>query len=146
MTRFTPCSSTLVSKAVAGTTALGVAGSAAAVWSDNSGDASVAADWLEAALKYGPAPFEPAMYKQAQLYQKLLSDKVGELSLELKQEGAEVSLDGKVVLSQPVARQTAFAGSILGVEGDEVLFESEGGKHVRLPLRLIARARLDVEF
>jgi ribosome maturation factor RimP len=45
-----------------------------------------------------------------------------------------------------VGRQTAFAGRILGVEGDEVLFESEGGKQVRLPLRLITRARLDVEF
>jgi ribosome maturation factor RimP len=52
----------------------------------------------------------------------------------------------KIVLSEPVGRQTAFAGRILGVEGDEVLFESEGGKQVRLPLRLITRARLDVEF
>ena len=31
-------------------------------------------------------------------------------------------------------------------KGDEVLFESEGGKLVRLPLSLISRARLDVEF
>jgi ribosome maturation factor RimP len=52
----------------------------------------------------------------------------------------------KIVLSEPVARQTAFAGCVLGVEGDDVLFESEGGKQVRLPLRLITRARLDVEF
>ena len=52
----------------------------------------------------------------------------------------------KIVTSEPVARQTAFAGRVLGVEGDDVLFESEGGKHVHLPLRLIARARLDVEF
>jgi ribosome maturation factor RimP len=52
----------------------------------------------------------------------------------------------KIVLSEPVARQTAFAGRVLGIEGDEVLFESEGGKQVRLPLRLITRARLDVEF
>lgn len=52
----------------------------------------------------------------------------------------------KIVLSEPVARQTAFAGRLLGVDADDVLFESEGGKHVRLPLRLIARARLDVEF
>ena len=36
--------------------------------------------------------------------------------------------------------------ALLGVEGDDVLFESEGGKQVRLPLRLISRARLDVEF
>jgi ribosome maturation factor RimP len=52
----------------------------------------------------------------------------------------------KIVTSEPVARQTAFAGRVKGVEGDEVLFESEGRKLVRLPLRLIARARLDVEF
>jgi ribosome maturation factor RimP len=52
----------------------------------------------------------------------------------------------KIVTSEPVARQTAFSGRVKGVEGDEVLFESEGRKLVRLPLRLIARARLDVEF
>ena len=52
----------------------------------------------------------------------------------------------KIVLSEPVARQTAFAGRVLGIEGDDVLFESEGGKQVNLPLRLITRARLDVEF
>ncbi|HVG85633.1 MAG TPA: ribosome maturation factor RimP [Vicinamibacterales bacterium] len=52
----------------------------------------------------------------------------------------------KIVLSEPVARQTAFTGRVLGIEGDDVLFESEGGKQVYLPLRLITRARLDVEF
>jgi ribosome maturation factor RimP len=52
----------------------------------------------------------------------------------------------KIVLSKPIARQTAFAGRVLGMEGDDVLFESEGGKQVHLPLRLITRARLDVEF
>jgi ribosome maturation factor RimP len=51
----------------------------------------------------------------------------------------------KIVTSEPVGRQTAFAGRVKGVEGDEVLFESEGRKLVRLPLRLIARARLDIE-
>ncbi len=52
----------------------------------------------------------------------------------------------KIVLSEPVARQTAFAGRIQGMDGEDVLFESEGGKPVRLPLRLVTRARLDVEF
>lgn len=52
----------------------------------------------------------------------------------------------KIVLSEPVNRQTAFAGRLRGLEGDEVLFESEGGKPVRLPFRLISRARLEVEF
>ena len=53
----------------------------------------------------------------------------------------------KIVTSQPVERQTAFAGRLRGMDGDDtVLFENEGGKLVRLPLRLIRRARLEVEF
>jgi ribosome maturation factor RimP len=52
----------------------------------------------------------------------------------------------KIVLREPVGRQTAFAGRLRGLEGDDVLFESEGGKLVRLPIGLISRARLDVEF
>jgi len=52
----------------------------------------------------------------------------------------------KVVLSAPMDRQTAFAGHLRGVDGDEVLFESEGGRLVRMPFGQIARARLDVEF
>lgn len=52
----------------------------------------------------------------------------------------------KIVTSAPVERQTAFSGRVKGVEGDDVLFESEGKKLVRLPLGLIARGRLDVEF
>ena len=49
-------------------------------------------------------------------------------------------------MREPVDRQTAFAGRLRGLEGDDVLFESEGGRLVRLPLGLIRRARLDVEF
>jgi ribosome maturation factor RimP len=52
----------------------------------------------------------------------------------------------KIVTSQPVQRQTAFNGRVKGIEGDDVLFESEGKKLMKLPLRLIARARLEVEF
>lgn len=52
----------------------------------------------------------------------------------------------KIVTREPINRQTAFAGRLRGVDGDDVLFEAEGGKDVRLPLRLISRARLDVEF
>ena len=52
----------------------------------------------------------------------------------------------KIVLAQPVERQTAFAGRIHSVEGDDVVFDSEGRKRVRLPLRLITRAKLEVEF
>jgi ribosome maturation factor RimP len=52
----------------------------------------------------------------------------------------------KIVTREPINRQTAFAGRLRGLEDDAVLFESEGGKLVRLPLSLISRARLEVEF
>jgi ribosome maturation factor RimP len=52
----------------------------------------------------------------------------------------------KIVTSSPVQRQTAFSGRVKGIEGEDVLFESEGKKLIKLPLRLISRARLDVEF
>lgn len=52
----------------------------------------------------------------------------------------------KVVTAEPVNRQTAFAGWLRGVDGEDVLFEAIGGTLHRLPLRLIRRARLDVEF
>jgi ribosome maturation factor RimP len=52
----------------------------------------------------------------------------------------------KIVTFEPIARQTAFAGHLRGVDGDDVLFESQGGKLHRLPLGLIRRARLEVEF
>ena len=52
----------------------------------------------------------------------------------------------KIVTAEPVARQTAFAGHLRGVDGDDVLFEAVGGTLQRLPLRVIKRARLEVEF
>jgi ribosome maturation factor RimP len=52
----------------------------------------------------------------------------------------------KIVLREPVNRQTAFAGRLRGVEAGDVLFESEGGRLLRLPLDLVSRARLEVEF
>jgi ribosome maturation factor RimP len=52
----------------------------------------------------------------------------------------------KIVTSEPVQRQTAFNGRVKGIDGDDVLFESEGKKLMKLPLRLISRARLEVEF
>ena len=47
----------------------------------------------------------------------------------------------KIVTAEPIARQTAFAGHLRGMDGDDVLF-----KLIRLPLGLTRRARLEVEF
>ena len=52
----------------------------------------------------------------------------------------------KIVVSQPVDRQTAFEGRLGGVEEGSVVIETRPGKRQRLPLALITRARLEVEF
>jgi ribosome maturation factor RimP len=52
----------------------------------------------------------------------------------------------KIVLREPVNRQTAFDGRLRGLEAGDVLLEGPNGRLHRLPLRLITRARLEVEF
>ena len=52
----------------------------------------------------------------------------------------------KVVVSEPVDNQKAFEGRLRGLEGEAVLLESSKGRMHRLPLRLITRGRLEVEF
>jgi ribosome maturation factor RimP len=51
----------------------------------------------------------------------------------------------KLVTTEPIARQTAFAGRIAAVEDGAVVLE-QGRKTHRVPLDKIKRARLDVEF
>ena len=52
----------------------------------------------------------------------------------------------KVVVKEAVDNQKAFEGHLRGVEGDDVLLETPNGRTHRLPLRLITRGRLEVEF
>jgi ribosome maturation factor RimP len=52
----------------------------------------------------------------------------------------------KIVVSEAVDNQKAFEGRLRGLEQDEVLLEAPNGRMHRLPLRLIRRGRLDVEF
>ena len=52
----------------------------------------------------------------------------------------------KVVVSEAIDNQKAFDGRLRGVEADEVLLEAANGRLHRLPMRLITRARLEVEF
>jgi len=52
----------------------------------------------------------------------------------------------KVVVSEAVDNQKAFEGRLRGVENDAALLEAPNGRMHRLPLRLITRGRLEVEF
>ena len=51
----------------------------------------------------------------------------------------------KVVTGEPVQGQSHFAGRLSGIEQGELLM-TEGGQVHRIPLGLIRRARLEVEF
>jgi ribosome maturation factor RimP len=52
----------------------------------------------------------------------------------------------KIVVSEAVDNQKAFEGRLRGVEDGTVLLEGPKARMHRLPLRLITRARLEVEF
>ena len=52
----------------------------------------------------------------------------------------------KVVVSESVDNQRAFEGRLQGIDQGNVLLEAPNGRIHRLPWRLIARGRLDVEF
>ena len=51
----------------------------------------------------------------------------------------------KIVTREPVKGQTSFAGRLAGLD-DGVVLLSEGRREHRVPLELISRARLEVEF
>ena len=52
----------------------------------------------------------------------------------------------KIVVSEAVDNQKHFAGRLLGLERDAVVVETAPGKRHLIPLGLVKRARLDVEF
>jgi ribosome maturation factor RimP len=52
----------------------------------------------------------------------------------------------KIVVAEAVDNQKHFAGRLRGLEQDAVVIETRPGKRQLIPLSLITRARLDVEF
>ena len=52
----------------------------------------------------------------------------------------------KVVVREPVDNQKAFEGRLRGIDNAHVLLEASNGRVHRLPLSLISRGRLEVEF
>jgi len=52
----------------------------------------------------------------------------------------------KIVVSEAVDNQKAFEGRLRGVEDNAVILEGPKGRMHRLPMQLITRGRLEVEF
>jgi ribosome maturation factor RimP len=53
--------------------------------------------------------------------------------------------NAKMKTRQPIAGQRNFRGRLLGLEGDEVIFEDRTNGQVRVPLGLITKANLEVD-
>ena len=52
----------------------------------------------------------------------------------------------KIVVSQPVDRQTHFEGRLGGMDNGSIVIETTPGKRQLIPFALVTRARLEVEF
>jgi ribosome maturation factor RimP len=52
----------------------------------------------------------------------------------------------KVVMREPVDRQSFFKGRIGRVDGSDVTIETDDGKQHRVPMAIITRANLEIEF
>ena len=52
----------------------------------------------------------------------------------------------KIVVKEAVDNQKAFEGRLNGVDGEMVLLEAPSGRLHKLPMHLITRGRLEVEF
>ena len=52
----------------------------------------------------------------------------------------------KVVMREAIDGQTFFRGRLAGVDGDHALIEGDDGRQHRLPLGIVTRANLEVEF
>jgi ribosome maturation factor RimP len=86
-----------------------------------------------------------------------LGGALGQYTLEVSSPGLDRPLRGeadfrrftgrlaKVVTSETIGGQTSFAGRITGVE-DGIVVITEGRRTHRVPLAVVKRARLDVEF
>lgn len=53
--------------------------------------------------------------------------------------------DAKLKTRQPIGGQRNFRGKLLGLEGDEVIFDDRTNGRVQIPLDLITKANLEVD-
>jgi ribosome maturation factor RimP len=53
--------------------------------------------------------------------------------------------DARIKTRQPIAGQRNFRGRLLGLEGDQVLFDDRTSGQVKIPLNIITKANLEVD-
>lgn len=52
----------------------------------------------------------------------------------------------RVKTKQPIGNQRNFRGRLIGIDGDDVLFDDKTNGRVTIPFEAIAKANLDVDF
>jgi hypothetical protein len=89
-----------------------------------------AAETLDAALRFGAAPYTPEHYQQALDYQRLIAGRVGMIEASCQQDGVSVLLDGKPWLSCPGTKtERVLTGEHL-VVGEKKEFATESRRLV----------------
>jgi hypothetical protein len=89
-----------------------------------------AADTLDAALRFGAAPFSAEHYQQALDYQKLVGGRVGTVEAACTQDGVQILLDGKPWFQCPGTRsQRVLAGEHV-IVGEKPSFATESRRLV----------------
>jgi tetratricopeptide repeat protein len=108
-----------------------------------------ASDHLELALKYGAAPFEPAVYSEALSYRKLLAGQIAELEVTCDQHGARLSLDGKPLATCPTTMvrrvepgQHMIVGTREGYMINSVEVFALGAKRTRASVTLLPLSKV----
>lgn len=108
-------------------------------------------DNLQAALKYGAAPLEEAVYNEALAYQKLLANQIGEVELACSQAGVTVTFDGQRIAACPTKelRRVGAGTHQVIATGDGLVARTievavAGGKHQELAIELVPFAKAGV--
>jgi hypothetical protein len=84
-----------------------------------------AAESLDAALRFGQAPFTAEHYQQALDYQKLVGGRVGNVEASCSQDGVQVLLDGKPWFSCPATKKLRVLAGEHVIVGEKQEFATE---------------------
>lgn len=87
-----------------------------------------AAESIDAALRFGQAPFTQEHYQQALDYQKLVTGQVGYVEASCDQAGVEIQLDGKPWFQCPGSKKQRVLAGAHAVSGQKTEFATEQRK------------------
>ncbi len=103
-----------------------------------------AADSLDAALRFGQAPFTAEHYMQAIDYQNLVGKLVGNIEAKCSQDGVQILLDGKPWFQCPGSKKQRVLAVEHVIVGEKKEFATKS-RHLVVAARATASAELTLE-